>query len=192
MFPTRPEPAARCRRRRPGGSNQGLIRVWYPFVRVFHWSLVVLFATAWLTGDDVQWLHEPVGYVIAGLLAARIVWGFIGTKHSRFSDFVYAPAQVLSYLIDSARFRARRFLGHNPAGGAMVIALIVVIAGTASTGILMANEVFGKAHSLEDVREVLANMTLVLVALHLAGVVLASIEHRENLAKAMITGWKKR
>ncbi len=174
-----------------GGSLE-TVRVWDPLVRVFHWSLVLLFATAWLTGDEVEWLHIYVGYGIAGLLAVRIVWGIVGTRHARFSDFVYRPSEVATYLADSVRLRAARYLGHNPAGGAMVTALLGVLAATAGTGILMTSDAFHDAHWVEEVHEALANLALILVGLHVAGVILASFEHGENLMKAMITGRKRR
>lgn len=86
-------------------------------MRVFHWSLASLIGLAWLTGDDgPKALHEGAGYVIAGLLVARLVWGFVGPKHARFSDFLRGPGVVLAHLRDLVRGRERRYLGHNPAG----------------------------------------------------------------------------
>jgi len=166
------------------------VRVWDPLVRIFHWSLVVLFTAAWLTGDEIDWLHEWLGYAIVGLVAIRVAWGFIGTRHARFSDFMCGPSKVVSHLAEMTRLRARRYLGHNPAGGAMVIALLAMLATTTGTGILM-TAVYPKVHWLEEVHEVAANLTLILVGLHVAGVVLASFEHRENLVKAMFTGRKR-
>ncbi|MCL4767236.1 MAG: cytochrome b/b6 domain-containing protein [Hyphomicrobiaceae bacterium] len=175
----------------PAGAAE-TVRVWDPFVRVFHWSLVILFAVAWATGDELQLLHEWAGYAIAVLLAARVVWGIIGTTHARFGDFIYRPSAVASHLADSLRFRARRYLGHNPAGGAMVVALLLTLALTAATGILMSGEAYRDAHWLEDIHEMAANLMLLLIGLHVAGVILASFEHRENLVKAMLTGRKRR
>ena len=173
------------------GPAEETARVWDPLVRIFHWSLVVLFTAAWLTGDEVDWLHERLGYAIIGLVAIRVVWGFVGTRHARFSDFICGPSKVVSHLAEMIHFRARRYLGHNPAGGAMVVALLAMLATTTGTGILMTG-VYPKAHWLEEVHEVAANLTLILVGLHIAGVVLASFEHRENLVKAMFTGRKRR
>ncbi|MFW6028184.1 MAG: cytochrome b/b6 domain-containing protein [bacterium] len=125
----------------PGGTaaaaRESTVVVWDPLVRVFHWSLVGAFALAWLTGDELERLHEVTGYVIVGLLGIRIVWGVVGTTHARFSDFLYRPCTVVRNLGDTARFRAKRYLGHSPAGGAMVIALMLTLAVTAGTGILM-------------------------------------------------------
>jgi cytochrome b len=168
------------------------VRVWDPVVRLFHWSLVVAFVIAWATGDELQRLHEIAGYVIVGLLVVRILWGFVGTTHARFSNFVYRPSTVISYLIDTARLRAKRYLGHNPAGGAMVIGLLIMLAITCATGITMTTDAYWGAEWVGEVHEMAANLTVVLVGLHLAGVFVAGIEHRENLVKAMITGRKSR
>src|SRR3546814_9335809 len=90
-------------------------RVWDPLVRVFHWSLVATFVVAWLTGDELEQLHEAAGYVIIALLGIRVLWGIVGTAHARFADFVYRPAQVVSYLADTARLRDRRYqIGRAP------------------------------------------------------------------------------
>ena len=168
------------------------IKVWDPFVRIFHWSLVGLFAFSYLTGDEWKSAHIVSGYLIAGLLGFRVVWGLIGTEHARFGSFVRSPKAILAFLADTARMRAKRYLGHNPAGGAMVIALLLAIAGTASTGYMMTTNAFWGIEWVEETHEALVNVTLGLVALHLAGVALASVEHRENLVRAMLNGWKRR
>jgi cytochrome b len=100
------------------------IRVWDLFVRIFHWSLVGLFVAAFATGDEIEWLHIVVGYVIAALITLRIVWGFVGPRYARFSDFVRSPRVIVAYLVQAAQWKAPRYLGHNPAGGAMIIALL--------------------------------------------------------------------
>lgn len=175
----------------PAAADEATVRVWDPLVRVFHWSLVAAFAVAWLTGDELERLHEATGYVIIALLGIRIVWGFVGSTHARFADFVYRPAHAISYLTDMARLRARRYLGHNPAGGAMVIALLLVLAATAGSGFAMTTDAFHDAHWVEEVHEVMANVAILLVGLHLAGVAVSSFECRENLVWAMITGRKR-
>lgn len=178
----------------PAGSSPAgapTVRVWDPLVRIFHWSLVALFATAYLTGDEVQKVHEPVGYGIAGLLVFRVIWGIVGSRHARFSDFVRSPSAVVSYLRDAVSFRGRRYLGHNPAGGAMILALIAAIGGTAATGYMMTTDMWWGVGWVEEVHEILANGCLVLIALHVAGVIFASIEHGENLVRAMVTGKKR-
>lgn len=175
-----------------GAKPPALVRVWDPFVRLFHWSMVALFAAAYLTGDEIERVHVAAGYAIAALLALRIVWGFAGSGHARFADFVRSPRDVLAYLRDVARLRARRYLGHNPAGGMMILALMVMLTATCVTGVMMTTDAFWGTQWVEDVHQGLANGTLALIALHVIGVLTASFQHRENLAKAMITGVKRR
>lgn len=197
----------------PGGK----VRVWDPLVRIFHWSLVGAFAVAWLSADEIQPVHEIAGYVVAGLVAFRLVWGIMGSRYARFAQFLKGPGATIAYLGDMARGRERRYLGHNPAGAVMIIALLLTLSGTAFTGWLMeepdrvamlpvvpqivapaladgANE-YGERgeteEALEEVHETLANLMLLLVALHVGGVVLASFRHHENLARAMVNGDKR-
>jgi cytochrome b len=152
---------------------------------------VALFVMAWITGDDWETLHIAGGYAIAALIALRLVWGLVGPKHARFASFVRGPGTVMRYLADTVRLRAKRHLGHNPAGGAMIVALILALAATAATGIGMEANWFGNPHWLEDLHEALATLTLVLAGLHVAGVIAASLLHRENLVRAMLTGKKR-
>lgn len=118
-------------------SGPATIKVWDPFVRIFHWLLAIGFIVAYLTEGEPEWLHITAGFTVAGLVAARIIWGFVGPQHARFSDFTYSPAKVFGYLRDLATFRAKRYIGHSPAGGAMVIALLISLAGTTGTGTYM-------------------------------------------------------
>lgn len=94
------------------------IRVWDPLVRIFHWALVGGFATAFIVEDGLLGVHVWAGYLVLSLIAVRLIWGLIGTRHARFSDFVRKPSDVLAYVRDALRLRAPRYLGHNPAGGA--------------------------------------------------------------------------
>jgi cytochrome b len=167
------------------------VRVWDVFVRVFHWSLVTLFVAAFVTGDESERLHIAVGYAIAVLVALRIVWGFIDTRHARFGDFVRSPAESLDYLRKAVRGRAPRYLGHNPAGGLMTLALLGMTIAIAATGYLMTTDAFWGSEPMEELHEALVYATLALIVLHVAGVVLASLEHRENLVRSMFTGRKR-
>lgn len=179
------------------------VKVWDPGVRIFHWTLVISFAVAYLTEDDLQLVHTYAGYLVGALLVLRVIWGFVGTRHARFRDFVHGPGTVTAYLKEALRFRAPRHLGHNPAGGAMVIALLISLAVTVLSGLALygATDFAGPlagmfrgdlaADVLEELHESGANFTLFLVVLHLAGVLLSSLEHGENLVRAMITGRKK-
>ncbi len=174
-----------------GAMPPATVRVWDPFVRVFHWSLVALFIGAFVTGDEATNAHVAIGYGIAALLALRVVWGFIGPRHARFSDFARSPREVMAYVRDVALMKAPRHVGHNPAGGAMILALILMLAATCATGVAMTTSAFWGSKIMEEVHEVLANATVALIVLHVAGVAIASLMHRENLVKAMFTGRKR-
>lgn len=167
------------------------VKVWDPFVRVFHWSLVGLFAISFLTGDVIEWLHVWAGYAIATLVASRICWGFVGSGYARFSNFVKGPNAVLTFLKQSLHLEAPRHLGHNPAGGAMIVLLLAMLAGLSGTGFAMTTDAYWGSKIVEEVHEALAYITLVLIGLHMLGVLIASIEHGENLIKAMFTGRKR-
>ena len=167
------------------------VKVWDPLVRVFHWSLATLFIVAYATGDDIEKVHVVAGYTIAGLVALRLIWGVVGPKHARFSNFVRSPRATLDYLRDVVLFRAPRYIGHNPAGGAMIVALLVLIAGSCVTGYMLTTDAWWGSKTLGEVHEAFANVTLGLVIFHVLGVLLASFEHRENLVKAMFTGRKR-
>lgn len=167
------------------------VRVWDPFVRVFHWSLVGLVAAAFLTGDEATRAHELIGFAVAALVAARIVWGFVGGRHARFADFVRPPGVVLRHLVDTMRLRAPRVLGHNPAGGAMILALLSTLIAVSATGFMMTTDAFWGEEWVEDLHAVLVYGLIGLVVLHVTGVVVAGIEHGENLVRAMITGRKR-
>lgn len=167
------------------------VKVWDPLVRIFHWTLVALFVLAWATADQFDRLHELAGYVVFGLVVVRVFWGFVGSRHARFRDFVKAPSVVCAYLADAARFRAQRHLGHNPAGGAMIVVMLVMLLAISVTGILMTTDAFWGVEWVEDAHEIAVNLTLGLIGLHLIGVAVSSLLHGENLVRAMITGRKR-
>lgn len=174
-----------------GAQPPATVRVWDPFVRMFHWSLVSLFFFAFLTGDEWKSAHVYAGYGVGLLIIARIVWGFIGTKHARFKSFAYSPAAIIGFLKDSVLLKAKRYIGHNPAGGAMVIALILSVGTIAATGYMMTTDAYWGIEWVEETHKTMVYFTLGLVILHIAGVILASVEHRENLVKSMFTGRKR-
>jgi len=175
-----------------GAKAPSEIKVWDMAVRLFHWSLVLTFATAFLAAEEWDWLHETAGYVVGGLIAFRILWGLVGSKYARFGDFIYRPSMVLGYLRDSITGRAKRYFGHNPAGGAMVIALLASIAALAASGYAMTTNAYWGVEWVGELHEALAYGILGMVGLHVAGVLFASREHHENLIRAMITGYKSR
>jgi len=210
------------------------VRIWDPFVRVAHWTIVIAFAIAYITEDDLLSLHVWAGYVVGVVVLLRLIWGIIGPKHARFTDFLYRPSEVAAYIRGLTTGRAQRFLGHSPAGGAMVVMLLLGLLTTVGSGLWLyaieenAGPLAGWAISKgehgttidherpdddddeddrddhndagdtndgdefrEETRELLASLTLFLVVFHVAGVLLASYVHRENLVKAMITGRKR-
>ncbi len=184
---------------------QNSISVWDPLVRIFHWTLVISFFTAYLSEDDFLTLHTWAGYTIISLLLIRIIWGFIGTKHAKFSDFIYSPQAIIRFIKDSLSFKAKRYIGHNPAGGLMIFLLIFSLIATTSAGLLLfaieenqgplASLVTSSwqawEHTIEEVHEFFANFTLFLVFIHVAGVVIESLIHKENLIKSMLNGKKE-
>jgi cytochrome b len=179
------------------------VYVWDPFVRLFHWTLVIAFTLAYiLTEKDVLKIHVWSGYVVGALVVARVIWGFVGPEHARFTDFVYAPGTSLRYVRDLILFKPERHLGHSPGGGAMVVTLLVFLAATVITGLVvyggdqqagplagMFTKEFGE--SFEGVHELIANITLALVLAHISAVILASFVFRENLPRSMFTGYKR-
>lgn len=171
-----------------GGASGATVRVWDPLVRLFHWALAGAFAAAWLTAESAMAAHQAAGYVILGLLILRSVWGLAGPPYARFGQFVTGPVALIRYLADLVRGRPARHVGHNPAGAAMIVALLSTLAGTVLTGVLMTR---GAGEALEELHEGLATAALVLVGLHVAGVAAASLLHGENLVAAMITGRKR-
>jgi cytochrome b len=178
------------------------VPVWDPLIRIFHWSLAGFFLLAYVTEDELLTVHVYAGYAVAGLIIFRLIWGLIGTRHARFIDFVTGPARLVRYLGLLAAGRAPRYLGHNPAGAAMIIALLASLALTAFTGMgLIAGDGIGplagtifanlSGEAFEEAHEFFANLTLFLVVLHVAGVLVSSLLHQENLVKSMVTGRKR-
>jgi cytochrome b len=167
------------------------VPVWDLLVRIFHWSLVLAFFGAYALGDDGGWLHQTLGYTVLGLVAFRLLWGVIGTRYARFSSFVPTPRKVINYTRDVVARREARHLGHNPAGGAMIVALLLALIATGSTGWLLTTDIFWGSEALEEVHEIFVNGTLLLIGLHVAGVVFSSLRHRENLVRAMFSGRKR-
>jgi cytochrome b len=206
------------------GKTVGNVRVWDAFVRVGHWLLVAAFFVAYFTEDDLLTTHVWAGYVVGAVVLLRVVWGFVGPEYARFVNFAYGPVKVFRYLGGLVRGQVDRYVGHSPAGGAMVMLLLISVAATVWSGLtvyaydrsagplaplLVGGTVAAEGASpvvpaagdpvrqesaedfWEEMHEFFANFTLALVVLHVAGVLLASYVHRENLVRAMVTGYKR-
>ena len=204
--------------------SQQTVKVWDIFVRIFHWSLVIFFTVAYFTGEEESNIHIYSGYIILGLVLSRILWGFIGSKYARFSNFVHSPNVVISYMKRMITSSSPRYIGHNPAGGYMVVAMLVLLLLVTYTGLkvyglegegplaqdtsiiiipsaqtdndeVTSEEILEDDESLEEfweeVHEVLSNLMVLLIILHILGVIYSGRMHRENLPKAMINGRKK-
>jgi len=165
--------------------------VWDAFVRVFHWSLVLCIGIAWLSSNDADTLHTVVGYIAGSLVICRVIWGFVGSKYARFSQFVRSPRIVIRYLKAIVSHREVRYLGHNPAGGAMIITLILAVAATCISGWMLTTDAFWGVLWVQMMHRFAARAILFLVLFHIVGVLLASIRHRENLALGMLSGHKR-
>ena len=166
------------------------IRIWDAPTRVFHWLTVLSFSGAYLSAESERWrlIHVTLGYTLGGLLVFRLVWGLIGTRYARFGSFVRGPAAVGRYLAGLLRGRPIHYLGHNPAGAIAIVLMLLTGSLLVASGWAAYNDVGGNAMS--DWHALAANGLLVLVLVHLAGVLTASLQHRENLVRAMVTGNK--
>jgi len=184
-------------------SSSNTIRVWDILIRTFHWALVFFFFLAFLTEDDWMTIHSYAGYSVGALILFRLVWGVIGTRHARFTGFITSPAQLVTYLKELFSNKSKRYIGHNPAGAAMVVTLLIstsltVLTGTAlyaTEGLGPLSETFFSSWSedfLEETHEFFANFTLFMVFMHVAGVLFSSLLHRENLIRSMFTGLKSK
>lgn len=167
------------------------IAVWDPVVRILHWMLAISIAAAWITRHGYGVWHERIGFASLLIVALRILWGWGGPRYARFNQFVRTPAATLQYAGLMLKHREPRHIGHNPLGGWMILALLSVAAFSGLSGWLYITDAYWGAEWLENLHEALAVFLLVLVALHVAGVVAASLRHRENLVAAMIHGRKR-
>ena len=220
-------------------SSSFQISVWDLLVRIGHWLLVLFFFVAYFTEDDLLIIHSWAGYCVGVYVVFRVIWGFVGPKHARFADFAYGPVKAVRYLKELMLFQAKRYIGHSPAGGLMVFALLISLTATTVTGaaLLAVEENAGplapwlgrgaaleetmkglalfaaparasedenergedhnknsdeeKGETLEETHEFFSNLTLLLIIMHIGGVVFASLVHKENLVRAMITGHKR-
>lgn len=166
-------------------------RVWDPLVRIGHWLLALSIALAWFTKEGGGIWHEWIGYVSIALVALRVVWGGVGSRYARFTQFVRSPAATWRYARQLWQGRKIRYIGHNPLGGWMILVLLVNTALAGLSGWLYTTNAYWGEKWLEDLHEAFAISLLVFVALHVAGVIATSVFQRENLVAAMLNGYKR-
>jgi len=182
-------------------NSLGRIRVWDMPVRVFHWSLVSCFAVAYLTAEihvensdistGLDSLHQLAGYAALGLIGFRVIWGFVGSIHARFTDFVQRPSRLFAYLRLLMRGYEPRYLGHNPAAAVMILFLMIMTTLIGGSGYLLTTDYGWSSEALEEIHEIFTNCMLVAIAFHVAAAIYESWKHRENLILSMITGYKR-
>lgn len=180
----------------PGATAAGAkVRVWDLAVRLLHWMLVASVALSWITtfgwaSVPGPW-HQPAGYVALAVVALRVPWGFVGSRYARFAQFVRSPRRTWSYLRNVVARAEPRYVGHNPLGAWMVLALVGHVLALALTGWLYTTDWLWGDATVEAVHLMLAWTLLALVAVHVAGVVYTGVRHRENLVAAMVGGRKR-
>lgn len=166
------------------------ILVWDWPTRIGHWVMAIAFLIAYVTGESEEWrlVHVWAGGTLAGAVVFRLVWGLIGSRHARFFSFVRSPAAAKDYLLGLLHGRVDHHTGHNPAGAWAILALLVLGLAAAASGWPVYQDIGGEW--LEVVHELAVNAMLLVVGIHLAGVLVGSLAHRENLPRAMVTGYK--
>lgn len=166
------------------------IMVWDVPTRVFHWLLVLSFGGAFLTAESERYrdIHVMLGYTLLGLIAFRLLWGFFGTRYAQFRSFLFKPAELITYLASLLKGKPVHYVGHNPAGSVAIWLLLALGVSSGLAGVLLFQDIGGDM--LEELHEFLSYAMLAVVAVHVAGVVVSSMMHRENLVRAMITGIK--
>lgn len=167
------------------------MKVWSRWLRLLHWSLAIGVAAAWTTSGSWARFHEPIGYAVLGLAAARVLLGFVGERYARFRQFVYSPTHTARYAQQMLHGREARYIGHNPLGGWMVLALLACVVSAAATGWLFTTDRFWGDDTVQSLHLALAWALLGLIAAHVAGVAFTSFRHRENLVRAMLSGVKR-
>ena len=166
------------------------VKVWDPFVRIFHWTTVFIFFANFTIFDDDSTAHTYAGYVLLGLLLCRLIWGLVGTRHARFRTFWPRVSAIWHHTSGYFSDRAETYLSHNPLGALMVVNLMATLLLICVTGIMLADGGFAQAEIVKDTHELLANYAMVCVGLHVLGVIIETRRSKVSLLRAMITGWK--
>ena len=172
------------------GKTREMILVWDMPVRVFHWLLVICFAGAWLTSESerLAMIHYAFGYTACLLVLVRLVWGVIGTRYARFSQFLKSPKAVIEHFMAMLRGHPHHDVGHNPAGGLVMFGLMLLILLIGLTGYLSVKEFLG--NFVSEAHEAVASLVLGLVIVHIIAAITMSVIERQNLVRSMVNGKK--
>ena len=167
------------------------VLVWDMPIRIFHWLLAISFAGAWLTSESEaqQMIHYAFGYSACMLVLFRIIWGIVGTRYARFSQFIKGPAETIHHIKSLMTGSEHSGLGHNPAGALVMISLMILILLIGLTGYWSIKEFLGDVMS--EAHETIANITLAVVVIHVAAAIIMSFLQKENLVKSMVSGKKE-
>jgi cytochrome b len=169
-----------------------MVKVWDWPLRMFHWLLAFFVLLAWFTPGKFDSLHRFAGYAVIILIAFRIGWGVFGTRFSRFHALGRRLRAAPAYLFNLRRGGTGRYRGLNPAGTAMMVALLLLLAVSTITGWMSTTVRFFGVPWVEDTHGYVSDAVIVLVVIHVIGVLVMCVLQRENLVRAMITGWKRR
>ncbi|MDP1996300.1 MAG: cytochrome b/b6 domain-containing protein, partial [Gallionella sp.] len=166
------------------------VLVWDVPTRVFHWLLVLSFAGAYLTAESEldRDIHVVLGYTLLGLLVFRLLWGFFGTRYAQFRSFLFKPGEIMAYSLSMLKGKPAHYIGHNPLGSVSVWLLLGLGILSGVSGVLSFQDIGGDA--MDELHELVSNAMLAVVLIHIAGVVVSSVLHRENLVRSMVTGFK--
>lgn len=167
------------------------VKVWDPFIRFFHWSLVSCVLLNQFVLEAGETAHQWAGYLACALVLARLVWGFVGSRHARFADFFPTPARLSAHLKALRQGQHPQYLGHNPVAALMMLGLMLAILSLGVTGWLQGTDAFFGEEWLMELHEVLANGMLLAAGLHAAAAILMGRLERVRLVRAMITGVKQ-
>ena len=183
-------------------ADSHVVKVWDLPTRIFHWSTVFTLLGLWWTADSGEMeYHQILAYLLMVLVVFRIFWGFIGSETSRFHSFIYSPKTVVNYAVVTSKQGISHSVGHNPIGGYMVLALLLVLLLQLVSGLFATDDVLAEgpfysyvsqqtAEQLTWLHKNLFNLILFLVAMHVAAVVLHSIKG-DAIVPAMVTGKKR-
>ncbi|KIU50106.1 MULTISPECIES: cytochrome b/b6 domain-containing protein [Bradyrhizobium] len=175
----------------PGARGAASVQVWDLPLRLWHWALAILVLIAWLTPNAYDRLHRIAGYAVIGLLAFRLIWGFAGTRYARFGRLGVRLRAAPRYIWNLRRGITGRYIGLNPAGTAMLVTLLLLLAVSAITGAMAVTVTFFGVWWVEDTHAYASDAVIILVGLHVLGVIVVGLLQRQNLVRAMFTGRKR-